>query len=152
MTVYNPGLEADLNSILTILGTTKTHLWPFYESLGITVSGIGAGIDLIPSETGGSAEALEDDFNPAVLPNGLYSYHFQPTGDHHLAGPDDNSYSFVSAAFSVGCWARPSAGPFGSSTSYRPSGSSPTASPSWLAEVNEAPLLSTNSKTAANRF
>ena len=109
MTVYNPGLEADLNSILTILGTTKTHLWPFYESLGITVSGVGAGVDLIPSETGGSAEALEDDFNPALLPAGLYSYHFQPTGDHHLAGPDDNSYSFVSAAFSVGCWARPSA-------------------------------------------
>ncbi len=109
MTVYNPGLEADLNSILTILGVTKTHLWPFYESAGITVSGIGAGVDLIPSETAAAAEALEDDFNPAALPSGLYSYHFQPTGDHHLAGPDDASYSFAAAAFSVGCWIRPSA-------------------------------------------
>ncbi len=109
MSVYNPGLEADLNSILTILGVTKTHLWPFYESAGITVSGIGVGVDLIPSETAAAAEALEDDFSPAVLPSGLYSYHFQPTGDHHLAGPDDASYSFAAAAFSVGCWIRPSA-------------------------------------------
>ncbi len=109
MTVYNRGLEADLNAILTILGVTKTHLWPFYESAGITVSGIGVGVDLIPSETAAAAEALEDDFSPAVLPSGLYSYHFQPTGDHHLAGPDDASYSFAAAAFSVGCWIRPSA-------------------------------------------
>ena len=77
MTVYNPGLEADLNNILTILGTTKTHLWPFYESAGITVSGVGVGADLIPSNAG-AAEALEDDFNPALLPGGIYAYHFQP--------------------------------------------------------------------------
>ena len=109
MAGYNPGLEADLNAILTILGTTKTHLWPFYESLGITVSGIGVGVDLIPSETAAAAEALEDDFNPAVLPSGLYSYHFQPTGDHHLAAFDDAGFSFAAAAFSVGCWIRPSA-------------------------------------------
>ena len=108
MTVYNPGLEADLNDILTILGTTKTHIWPFYESLGITVSGIGIGADLIPTNDG-VTEALEDDFNPAVLPSGLYSYHFLPSIGNNLSGPNEDSYSFVSAAFSVGCWVRPSA-------------------------------------------
>ncbi len=108
MTVHNPGLEADINAILTILGTTKTHLWPFYESAGITVSGIGVGADLIPSNAG-AAEALEDDFNPAVLPSGLYSYHFQPGSDNHLNGPDDASFTFAAAAFSLGCWMRPSA-------------------------------------------
>lgn len=112
MTVYNPGLEADLNSILTILGTTKTSLWPFWEKTGVLVSGIGLG-DLTPSETGGAAEALEDDFAPLLLPGGLYSYHFHPTGDHHLAGINDDSYSFGSGAdddpFSVGCWIRPNA-------------------------------------------
>ena len=109
MTTHNPGLEADLNSILTILGVTKTHLWPFTEKEGITVEGIGVGADLIPSETAAAAEALEDDFSPRVLPCGLYSYHLQPTGDHHLAGPDSASFSFAAAAFSVGCWIRPSA-------------------------------------------
>ena len=109
MAVYNPGLEFDLNSILTILGTTKTHLWPFTEKEGITVEGIGVGVDLIPSETAAAAEALEDDFSPRLLPSGLYSYHFQPVADHHLSGPDDASFSFAAAAFSVGCWIRPSA-------------------------------------------
>ncbi len=108
MTVHNPGLEADLNNILTILGVTKTSLWPFWESTGVLVSGIGLG-DLIPSETAAAAEALEDDFAPVKLPSGLYSYHFHPTGDHHLAGIDSAAYSFAAAAFSAGCWIRPNA-------------------------------------------
>jgi hypothetical protein len=108
VSTYNPGLEADLNSILTILGVTKTSLWPFWEKTGTLVSGIGVG-DLTASETAGAAEALEDDFSPLLLPCGLYSYHFHPTGDHHLAGIDNAAYSFPGAAFSVGCWIRPNA-------------------------------------------
>jgi hypothetical protein len=112
MTVHNPGLEADLNGILALLGVTKASLWPFWDKTGVLVSGIGIG-DLIPSETGGAAEALEDDFSPLLLPCGLYSYHFHPTGDHHLAGIDDTAYSFgagaADEAFSVGCWIRPNA-------------------------------------------
>jgi len=108
MAVYNPGTEADLNDILTVLGTTKTSLWPFWESTGTLVTAIGPA-DVTASETAGAAEALEDDFAPLKLPCGLYSYHFHPTGDHHLAGSDHANYSFVAAAFSVGAWIRPNA-------------------------------------------
>jgi len=108
MTVYNRQLEGDLNDILTVLGTTKTSLWPFWESTGTLVSGIAAG-DLTASETAGVAEALEDDFAPLQLPCGLYSYHFHPTGDHHLAGIDHANFTFATGAFSVGCWIRPAA-------------------------------------------
>ena len=117
MTVFDPATEARLNDILTILGTTKASLWPFWESTGIVVSGVSVG-DLIPSETAGAAEALEDDFAPHELRGrlggtGLYSYHFHPTGDHHLAGIDHTNYSFgagaADEAFSVGAWIRPNA-------------------------------------------
>jgi len=108
MTVYAPGTEAKLNEILTILGTTAPSLWPFWEKTGTLVSCIGVG-DLTSSETGGAAEALEDDFAPLLLPCGLYSYHFHPTGDHHLAGIDHANYTFVASPFSVGCWIRPNA-------------------------------------------
>lgn len=108
MTVYNPGLEAKLNTILMTLGTTKASLWPFWEKTGIVVSGIGVG-DLIPAETSGTAEALEDDFAPLLLPCGLYSYHFHPTGDHHLKGIEHANYTFATGAFSAGAWIRPNA-------------------------------------------
>lgn len=107
MSNYNPRFEGQLNSIMTILGTTKASLWPFWENTGIVVTSIGPS-DLIPSETAGAAEALEDDFAPIQLPSGLYSYHFSNLEDQHLAGLDHASYSFVGAAFSVGCWMRPS--------------------------------------------
>src|SRR3990167_5188621 len=82
-----------LNGILSVLGTTTPSLWPFLEKTGVLVSGIAIG-DLIPSETGGAAEALEDDFAPVLHPGGVYSYHFHPTGDHHLAGIDHANFSF----------------------------------------------------------
>jgi len=105
---YNPRLAGQLNSIMTIAGTTKSSLWPFWESTGELVTGIGVG-DVIPSETGAAAEALEDDFAPVQRPSGLYSYHFHPTGDHHLAGIDSANYTFIAGAFTVGCWIRPNA-------------------------------------------
>lgn len=112
MTVYTRGTEGRLNDILSVLGTTKPSLWPCWEKTGVLVSGIGVG-DLIPSETAGAAEALEDDFAPVALPCGLHAYHFHPTGDHHLAGIDSANYTFgdgsVDAAFSVGAWIRPNA-------------------------------------------
>jgi len=109
MTVYNRTLEGQLNDILTILGTTKRSLWPFWERYGELVTCIGVG-DLIPSETGGVPEDLGDDFAPIAIGaawGNLYSYHFHPTGDHHLAGIDHADYSFVAAPFSVGAWIRP---------------------------------------------
>lgn len=112
MTVFNRGTEGRLNDILTVLGTTTPSLWPFWEKTGLLVTGISVG-DFVPSETAAVAEALEDDFAPLLLPCGLYSYHFHPTGDHHLAGIDHADFSFgngtVDTPFSVGAWIRPNA-------------------------------------------
>jgi hypothetical protein len=108
MAGYNPGLEAKLDTILGVLGTTKRSLWPFWEKTGTLVTGIGVG-DLTAAESGGSAEALEDDFSPLLLPCGLFSYHFHPTGDHHLAGIDHANYTFTTGAVSWGAWIRPNA-------------------------------------------
>lgn len=112
MTVYNPGTDGRLNQILTTLGTTTTSLWPFWESTGQLVTAIGP-VDVIPSETGGAAENLQTDYSPLQMPSGLYSYHFHPTGDHHLAGLDHAGFTFgngtVDTPFSVGAWIRPNA-------------------------------------------
>ncbi len=101
-----------IDEIMAILGTTKPSLWPFFEKTGVLVSGVSAG-DLIPSETAGAAEALEDDFAPVEHGGKIHSYHFHPTGDHHLAGIDHANYSFgdgtVDAPFSVGAWILPNA-------------------------------------------
>lgn len=109
---YVRGTEGRLNDILATLGTTKPSLWPFWEPTGTLVTGISVG-DFTASETAAAAEALEDDFSPVMLPCGLHSYHFHPTGDHHLAGIDHNNFSFgdgsVDSAFSVGAWIRPNA-------------------------------------------
>lgn len=101
-----------LDAILATLGTTKPSLFPFLEKTGTLVSGLSVG-DLIPSETAAAAEALEDDFAPYLHRGGVHSYHFHPTGDHHLAGIDSTNYSFgdgsVDGAFSVGAWILPNA-------------------------------------------
>lgn len=101
-----------LNAIMAVLGTTKPSLWPFLEKTGTLVSGLSVG-DLNSAETGGAAEALEDDFVPFAHPGGIHSYHFHPTGDHHLAGIDHGNFSFgdatVDAPFSVGAWICPNA-------------------------------------------
>ena len=99
------GSLSSVKSIMGILGATKSSLWPFWESLGTLVSGISVG-DLTASETGAAAEALEDDFSPLLHQDGLHTYHFHPTGDHHLAGIDNGAYTHgngtVDTAFSVG--------------------------------------------------
>ena len=101
-----------LSAIMEILGTTAPSLWPFLEPTGVLVSGLSVG-DLIPSETAAAAEALEDDFAPYKHVGGVYSYHFHPTGDHHLAGIDHSNFSFgngtVDEPFSVGAWILPNA-------------------------------------------
>jgi len=101
-----------LSLIMSVLGTTKPSLWPFLEGTGTLISGLSVA-DLGSAETGGAAEALEDDFAPVQHPGKIYSYHFNPTGDHHLAGADHNNYSFGDAAndspMSVGAWILPNA-------------------------------------------
>lgn len=101
-----------LDTIRSVLGTTKPSLWPFLEKTGTLVSGMSVG-DLIPSETAAAAEALEDDFAPFAHAGGVHSYHFHPTGDHHLAGIDHTDFTFgdgsLDSAFSVGAWIFPNA-------------------------------------------
>ena len=115
MAEYIRGTDGLLNDILTVLGTTKTSLWPFWEDTGSLITCIGAG-DLTSAETAGAAEDLADDFAPVQLglharPTGLFSYHLHPTGDHHLAGVDNAAYTFgtalVDAPCSFGAWIRP---------------------------------------------
>jgi len=107
LTTYKRDLDGQLNDILAILGTKTPHLFPFWEPTGQLVTGISV-IDLIPSETGGADEDLEHDFAPLKLPCGLYSYHFHPTGDHHLAGLDHADLSFAgTGGMSLGAWIRP---------------------------------------------
>ena len=111
--VASPQIATDLGTLMEILGTTKASLWPFVEAVGTNISGMAV-TDLTASETGASAEALEDDFSPLLHPGGIYSYHFNPTGDHHLAGADNANYSFTDgsnddAAMSVGCFIQPNA-------------------------------------------
>jgi hypothetical protein len=108
LTTYNRQTEGKINDILTVLGTTQRSFWPFWEKTGQLVTGIGLG-DLIPSETAAAAEDLEHDFAPLELPCGLNSYHFHPTGDHHLAGIDSAAYTFIATPMSVGAWIRPNA-------------------------------------------
>ena len=102
----------NINGIMGILGTTKSSFWPCWEKTGTLVSGLSLG-DLIPSETAGAAEALEDDFVPLEHPGRMHSYHFHPTGDHHLAGIDSAAYTFgdsnVDVPFSAGAWILPNA-------------------------------------------
>ena len=101
-----------LSAIMEVLGTTTPSLWPFLEKTGELVAGLSVG-DLIPSETAGAAEALEDDFAPVEHIGKVHSYHLHPTGDHHLAGIDHANYSFgngtVDSPFSVGAFILPNA-------------------------------------------
>lgn len=101
-----------LNALMGVLGTTKPSLWPFFEKTGLLVSGLSVG-DLLPSETAAAAEALEDDFAPLLHVGGVHSYHFHPTGDHHLAGIDHDNFSFgdgtIDSPFSVGAFILPNA-------------------------------------------
>ncbi|MAH47024.1 hypothetical protein CMI37_14450 [Candidatus Pacearchaeota archaeon] len=87
-----------IDSIMSILGVTKTAYWPFVENEGLTIVGHAGGPVLAASETAGAAEALEDDFNPMLHPGGVHTYDFHPTGDHHLAGGDDADYSHGDAS------------------------------------------------------
>jgi len=103
-------LPTIVNTFMAVLGTITPSFWPFMEKTGVLVSGLSVG-DLIPSETSGAAEALEDDFAPYEHVGLVQSYHFHPTGDHHLAGIDHANYSFGDgtddSAFSVGVWICP---------------------------------------------
>lgn len=104
-------LYKDLNELSRLLGSTTPHIFAFFEFEGVVVTGWSSAGDLTPAETAGATESLEDDFNPVLLPSGLYALHFNPDGDHHLAGADSADFSFgsgtVDSAFTVSAWVNP---------------------------------------------
>lgn len=98
------GLE-DLDSIVTILGSTRTAFWPFFEGEGVNLETYKeTSENLVPTEI------LGDGFSPVRYDSGIHSYFFQRVADAHLAGNDAAVFSGISvtdAPFSVGAWVLP---------------------------------------------
>lgn len=104
------GTWALIQRVLGVLGTTNTTFWPGFESTGTLVSGIG-GRNLTSSDEAGTPN-LQDEFAPVEHgPMGIHSYMNVRSTNNHLAGTNDNAYSFgdgsVDSAFSAGCWVMP---------------------------------------------
>ena len=102
--------EADINAILTILGTTTPFFAPFWEAAGSVVSVVGAGN--LTSSDEATAITLQSEFAPVVMPCGLYHYGLIPSPSNlHLYAADAAAYSFgngtVDTPFSGGLWIRP---------------------------------------------
>lgn len=98
------GLE-DLDSIVSILGTTRTTFFPLLEGEGVNLESYrNESENLVPTEI------LGEGFQPVRHAGGIHSYFFQRAADAHLAGNDAANYSQfggTDAAFSVGAWVLP---------------------------------------------
>jgi len=109
-TTHYRSLE-DLNSILTILGSTRTVFFPFLTAVGQVVQSYGESVhDLTPSDEAGNVN-LEDEFIPFKHEGGVFSYFFDRSTNNNLEGVDAGDFSGISggidAAFSVGAWCHP---------------------------------------------
>ena len=99
-----------LDQMLTILGSTRTFLWPFFEGTGIDIQSYGEqDAPLLSGETA-AAVALDNALTgwaPYMHPGGVHSYHFEGGDDQHLTITDTANLSHfggTDAAFSVGCF------------------------------------------------
>ncbi len=103
---------ADLDAIVSILGTTKTTFWPLLESMGRASTQVirAYGNDnriLAPRDEGGGVLRF-DEMNPFRHHSGLFSYDLSASSNHNLISADANEYSFPSNEdFSVGLWIYP---------------------------------------------
>ncbi|KKL68495.1 hypothetical protein LCGC14_2124420 [marine sediment metagenome] len=91
-----------LDQILTVLGSTKTSLWPIVESTGSIIRTYGEAAHIFTMTDGGTG-----GFLPAQHVGMIQSYHFDETDSQHGAGEDHADFSFAGgtdAAFSVGAW------------------------------------------------
>ncbi len=91
-----------LDQIVTVLGSTKTSLWPLVESTGSIVRTYGESAHIFTMTDGGSG-----GFLPVQHVGLIQSYHFDKTDSMHGAGEDHADFSFAGgtdAAFSVGAW------------------------------------------------
>ncbi len=98
-----------LRDIHDILGTTKSHFWPFSETTGQAVRGLATS-DLVPSDET-SGRNLEDEFTPIfeLREPIVHAYTFTGDNSRHLVAADNADYSYegASEAFSGLIWAKP---------------------------------------------
>ena len=101
---------ADLNSLVSILGTTRTVFWPFLESVGSVVDSYGENAHILQPSDEGGAVVLESQFIPVRYPSGIHSYFIDRSQNNHLNTADSANFSHsagTDAAFSVGAWIFP---------------------------------------------
>lgn len=92
-----------LDDIVTVLGSTKTFLWPFTESSGSIILSYKNENHRLTATDGGS-----NGFHPYMHVGGVHSYLFTTADDMHLLGTDAANASFVTnGPFSLGAWILP---------------------------------------------
>lgn len=92
-----------LDQIVTVLGSTKTFLWPFLEATGTLITTYKNENHRLTATDGGA-----NGFHPFKHAGEIHSYLFTTSDDQHLLGADDANASFGSnAAMSVGAWILP---------------------------------------------
>lgn len=102
-----------LDDIITILGSTKTTLFPFLESYGGVASqsqiySYKENQHLLFSRDETAARNLESEFSPYRHAGGVHSYQFTAAGNQYLQGTDDANLGFpANADFSCGAWILP---------------------------------------------
>lgn len=99
-----------LDQMVAVLGSVRTTIWPFLESVDSEIRSYGESVHALTSSDG-AARLLEAEFSPVQHPGGIHSYHIVRADNNHLAGLDDDDFSPVVAAvdvaFSVGAWILP---------------------------------------------
>jgi len=108
-----PYFARDLQDILAVLGTTKNHFWLFVNSgASGDVPCIGTSATTYSlSDENGAVTALAEA-GPLQLPWGGYAYHFDSSGNMHIAAAAaQTGHSFgngtADSAFSLGMWIMP---------------------------------------------
>lgn len=102
-----------LDRIIAILGSTKTTLFPFFESVGGSLEQEGIrsykeNAHTLISRDEAAVKTLEAEFSPYMHVGGVHSYDFDPSGNKYLVGTDDANVGFpTNADFSVGAWILP---------------------------------------------
>ncbi len=94
-----------LDNIITALGSTKTTLFPFWETADDLVRSYKENYHtLVPTSNGPGFDALRHS-------GGTHSYLFDPNNSMYLLGEDSTDYTFgdgsTDNAFSVGMWILP---------------------------------------------
>jgi len=108
-------VNRDVQRIMGILGSTKSHLWLFSAGPGdatAIVPAISTAQVLYRTSDEVGTVNVNAEFGPVLLPCGLYAYHFGVAGNNHIAASADSSEhehgnGTVDTAFSLGMWIMP---------------------------------------------